>query len=78
MQSSRSHGPNRDNFMTPAEVAEWIQIPERTLIDWRYRRTGPAFLKIGRRVRYREADVLTWLTEQVTECRYSAPPSGGR
>ncbi|MEV6362010.1 helix-turn-helix transcriptional regulator [Nocardia asteroides] len=50
--------PTVDEFATAAEVAERWRTTERALSQQRYSGTGPAFVKIGRRVRYRWADVL--------------------
>lgn len=39
-------------------------LPVRTLESWRYRNTGPAYFRVGRRIRYRVADLDSWLEEQ--------------
>ena len=49
---------------TTEEVAEYLQVPAKTLIQWRYLRKGPKFHKIGRHVRYRWTDVDAWLETQ--------------
>jgi hypothetical protein len=55
---------------TPADLfdtdvlADELGVPARTLQDWRYRRIGPPFVKVGALVRYRRADVDRWLAEQ--------------
>lgn len=47
------------------EVAEMTGIPLATLRFWRASgHTGPKSAKLGRRVVYREADVLAWIDEQ--------------
>lgn len=38
---------------TPAEVAKHLGVPLRTLSQWRYLGVGPAYVKVGRHVRYR-------------------------
>lgn len=50
-----------DEVLTPEEVARLLKIPERTLADWRYRREGPPFRKVGRHVRYLGTEVRAWL-----------------
>ena len=45
-----------------AEVAEVLGIPEKTLTEWRSRGLGPAYLKVGRYVRYRWSAVNEWLS----------------
>lgn len=50
---------------TPQEIADYLGVPARTLEQWRYRRTGPQWLKVGgQHVRYRWADVEAWLATQ--------------
>ncbi|MFJ5993307.1 helix-turn-helix transcriptional regulator [Lentzea sp. NPDC092896] len=49
---------------TPAVLAEFLGIPEKTLTDWRYRGIGPSFVRLGKHVRYRPDDVRSWLDEQ--------------
>lgn len=39
-------------------------ISPRTLQKWRVFGGGPVFLKVGRRVRYTESDLVTWLNAQ--------------
>jgi uncharacterized protein YjcR len=44
------------NFLTDADLAEKLGEPEAKVVEWR-RRYGWPHLKIGRQVRYTEADV---------------------
>lgn len=46
------------------DVAEMTGIPEATLRFWRHAKTGPKSAKLGRRVVYREEDVLAWIDAQ--------------
>ena len=48
---------DRRPLATPDEVAEYLNVSPLTLQDWRYRKTGPRFSKVGHGVRYRWADV---------------------
>ena len=48
-------------LLTTADVAQLLDVGERTLEFWRYAGKGPAYLKVGRRVRYRPADVEAYL-----------------
>lgn len=45
---------------TPEEVAEWLQVPVDRLKRWRKERRGPAYMRVGRDVRYAWADVHRW------------------
>ena len=56
--------PEPPEIMTPEELAELIRIAEGTLSQWRSRRIGPRYFKVGRHVRYRRADVMAWFEAQ--------------
>jgi predicted DNA-binding transcriptional regulator AlpA len=51
---------------TAGDVADFLGVPVSTLYRWRYRRTGPRACRVGRYLRYRSADVLAWVEQQVT------------
>ena len=51
----------REKLLTPEQVAAWLQVRVELLYKWRYSRCGPPSLKIGRYVRYREVDVVSWI-----------------
>ena len=42
------------------ELAERWAVSQRSLQKWRQNSTGPAYLKVGRRVRYRLCDIEEW------------------
>jgi excisionase family DNA binding protein len=48
-------------LLTPAETAEKLRVSMRTLEYWRFSGRGPAFIRVGKRVRYRPADVEAFL-----------------
>ncbi len=50
-----------DQWLTPAQVAEHLQVKTRTLQDWRSRKIGPKWSKQGQIVRYQESDVDEWM-----------------
>jgi len=49
-----------DKLMTPDDLAEREGVPLGTVYQWNSRGDGPPYLKIGRFVRYRLADVIEW------------------
>ncbi len=51
-------------LLTVPEVAQMLRTPEGTVRYWRHLGQGPASFKIGRRVLFKEEDVLTWLDSQ--------------
>lgn len=42
-------------------AAEFIGASPKTLPRWRWAGTGPAYLKVGRSIRYRRSDLEAWL-----------------
>ena len=52
------------SLATPAEVAAWLCTSEAALRKQRQRGTGPAFIKVGRSVRYAWGDVQRWALER--------------
>jgi len=50
--------------LTPDEIAEFLRVPVDTVSAWRSKGTGPAFLRIGRYVRYRPEDFDAWMESQ--------------
>lgn len=56
------------DLLTTAEVATLLRQPVSTIRYWRQAGTGPAWVKVGRRVLYERHDVLEWY-----EQRYRRP-----
>jgi len=48
-------------FVSPDELAAYLDVPVRSIYAWRHQGNGPRGHKIGRHVRYRRADVEAWL-----------------
>lgn len=48
-------------LLTPDEVAQQLAVPRQTLAAWRHRGEGPAYVKLGRHVRYHTADIDAWV-----------------
>lgn len=70
MQASHPKYPVNGSFvpptdavelLTPAEAAAATKIPQKTLEAWRCQGCGPRYVKLGRAVRYRSADLLSWI-----------------
>lgn len=53
----------RDKFdlLSPADLAALLSVDERTLATWRTQKRGPDFVRLGRMVAYRRADVNAWV-----------------
>jgi hypothetical protein len=55
------------------ELSRRWRLSPRTLERWRYRGTGPQYLKVGARILYRVADIEAFEAEQLQETRAMAP-----
>jgi excisionase family DNA binding protein len=54
-----------ERLMTRNEAAEALGLKANTLAKWACTKTaGPAFLKLGGSVRYRESDLQAWIDKQ--------------
>ena len=60
--------PDPDTLHDPPSASKRLGgVPLRTLEGWRYRGGGPAFVKVGRLVKYRESDLQAWLDGRTCE-----------
>jgi predicted DNA-binding transcriptional regulator AlpA len=58
----------RERFLTDNEVAGWLGTTTATLAVWRCTHRYPLpYIKLGRLVRYRESDVLTFLESRLVK-----------
>lgn len=46
------------------ELAEYLDLPVKTLYKWRHEGSGPRSVRVGRHVRYFVSDVREWLDRQ--------------
>lgn len=54
-----------DELLTPEQLAEYLQVSTASLANLRYLGKGPRWVKVVGKVRYRRADVLAHLDENV-------------
>ncbi len=51
--------------LTNSEAAEYLGLKTATLNKWRVYGDGPPFLKVGRLIQYRKADLDSYLNERL-------------
>jgi hypothetical protein len=56
-----------DDLATTEEVAKALRRTPEALAQMRYRRTGPAYTRIGNRILYRWSDVEKYLADQTVD-----------
>ena len=54
-----------DKVLTTQEAADLLKVKRQTLEAWRLRGGGPAYLKFGKAVRYRESDLDDFIKKSV-------------
>ena len=54
-----------NQLYTPAHVAGILCVSPATLRKWRWEGKGPRFVKIGRKVAYRQVDINAYVEGQV-------------
>jgi hypothetical protein len=50
--------------LNEAQAAKRLHVAKATLANWRWRKYGPPFLKIGRRIEYLDDDISAWEESQ--------------
>jgi len=56
-----------DKHLGPEDLAEREGVTVQTVYQWNKTRSGPRFMKIGRHVRYRLADIVAWEASRTIE-----------
>ncbi|HOJ60382.1 MAG TPA: helix-turn-helix domain-containing protein [bacterium] len=69
IQAAPTTEPNDDDnlLIDGRQLAEWLGLSPRTLEIWRWRGGGPAYVKIGKAVRYRKGTVRQWMASREYE-----------
>lgn len=63
-------------MMSVEELSAYLDVPIRTLYDWRRVGRGPCPIHVGRQLRYFVSDVHQWLQDQ-RELSGGATPTPG-
>lgn len=68
-QTSRSHEPagQFDRLVSAQELADFLEIPIKTVYTWRHRNTGPRGFRVGKHLRFRWSEVERWLAALATD-----------
>ncbi len=56
---------NDDRLLTANELADFLDVPIKTLYAWRCRGEGPVGFRAGRHIRYRWVDVEVWIEDRI-------------
>lgn len=50
-----------DRLLSIGEVSEYLGIPVGSLHLWRTKRTGPPAFRVGKHLKYMQADLVAWV-----------------
>ena len=54
-------------LLAEGEIARQIGVSLHTIRRWRHERKGPAYLRMGRTIRYRQEDIDEFIARSVNE-----------
>jgi hypothetical protein len=57
---------DKSDLLTTAELADRWKMAKITLQNWRQKRKGPSYIKMGRQVLYRVADVEAYERDNIS------------
>ena len=63
--SAPTPAPAPNRCLSPSDAAAYVSLSPKTLEVYRTRGGGPAYVKLGRRVAYRLADLDAWVSARV-------------
>jgi excisionase family DNA binding protein len=61
----RSSNASLEHLLSAQELADYLDVPLKTIYAWRYRGQGPRGFRVGRHVRFRLSDVQHWVSDQL-------------
>ena len=61
-----------EQYDTPAVVAEELHTNERTLANWRCKKKGPPYVKVGEKVLYPRMRRVEWLNARLVNTSSAA------
>jgi excisionase family DNA binding protein len=56
-----------DRLQSVEELADYLEVPVKTIYTWRHRNTGPQGFRVGKHVRFRWHDVQTWVAQRIAD-----------
>lgn len=54
---------DNQNLLTIGQLSDLLQVPQKTIRDWVYKRKIP-FKRVGRLIRFYGKDIVTWINQK--------------
>ena len=64
-----SPGPvgHSERLLSAQDLADYLEVPVKTIYAWRHRNTGPRGFRVGKHLRFRWRDIEAWLADRIGE-----------
>lgn len=56
-----------ERLLSVEELADYLEVPVKTIYTWRHRNTGPKGFRAGKHLRFRWGDVQAWVAERIAD-----------
>lgn len=56
-----------DRLLSVEELADYLEVPVKTIYAWRHHSTGPRGFRVGKHLRFRWRDVQAWVAQRIAE-----------
>lgn len=64
-QAAAQVAPLPPGLLSTDEAAQYLRTKPLTLVAWRHKKQGPAYVKMGGHVRYRQGDLDAYIAQSV-------------
>lgn len=64
ISTTNIHGCACAPLMTVEDLSDFLGVPKNTIYSWRQHLQGPEGIRVGKYLRFRREDVMSWLEEQ--------------
>jgi predicted DNA-binding transcriptional regulator AlpA len=55
------------DWMSPQDLADWLDVPVKSVYVWNSTGTGPRATRVGKHVRYSRQSIAAWLAAQESD-----------
>ena len=56
-----------ERLLSVEELADYLEVPVKTIYTWRHRNTGPKGFRVGKHLRFRWHDVQAWVAQRIAD-----------
>jgi excisionase family DNA binding protein len=64
---ARKSTRDSERLLSVEELADYLEVPVKTIYTWRHRNTGPKGFRVGKHLRFRWRDVQSWVAQRIAD-----------